>query len=116
MLQHVFLAIRVTECHILEFNIAVQGLPVLPQGMEGITVFCRDSRCIRHIRSLREQPRQPLDVDLNLHKGCIVGDDHLQRFDHVDSIVDKDRQGTDLQKAVAGQMSSLLQHYSERQC
>ena len=68
MLQDIFVAVGVLEGDVLEFDVAVDRLPVLLLRLEVVTVEIDDLLRVVHVRLRLQQLGKPLDVDLGRDK------------------------------------------------
>ena len=113
--EHLFLAVRIAEAHVLKGNIALDRLPVFLFRVKTGAVFFNHFRAILNSGFQFQQVGHPLDIGLNGNK---VGDNlsqPLDRFKDIQRIVDEHRQCTDLQCLGHIEGSALYQHKANRQ-
>ena len=114
VLEHILLAVRIAECHIPEFDVSAQRLPVFPLWREAVSISLYDFRRIRDVRRLREEIGQALYIDLDRNEGRYVLDDELQRLHHAHCIGDKDGKGSDPDDPLSCHDAALPQYYGKR--
>ena len=115
VLQHIVPAVGIAEGHVLELNLSLEGLPVLPLGVEGVSVFFYDLGGIGDLGLLIEQVGDPLDGRLEGNELRQVGRGDLNGFKDAHGIGDKDRQGGDIQRLLRRQVAPPQQHDGHRQ-
>ena len=86
VLQHVVAAVGIAEGHVPELDLAPDGLPVLPLGVEGVAVLFHHLRAVLDLGDLIHQVRDPLDGRLEGDKLRDVGGGHLDGLENAHGI------------------------------
>ena len=86
MLQHVAAAVGIAEGHVPELDLAPDGLPVLPLGVEGVAVLLDDLRGVLNLGGLVHQVHDPLDGGLQGDELGDVGGGHLDGLENAHGI------------------------------
>ena len=115
VLQDHLISVRIHEGHIPELHLSVQGLPVLFFRMEIVAVLFNDFGRVHHVRDLRDQAREALDVDLDRDQGGQGIDDLLDRAQHAHGVGHEDGQGSDPDDALHGQRAAAPQNQGQGQ-
>ena len=86
MLKNVFVAVRIFEGNVAEFDITVQRFPVFLFFLYFIAVCFIDLRSVRHVRFRFKKPCQPFDIDLLADKVRYHIDYPADRLDNAERV------------------------------
>ena len=115
VLQDHLIAVRIHEGDIPELHLSVQGLPVFFFRVKIVAVLLNDFGRVHHVRDLRDEAREALDVDLDRDQGGQGVDDLLDRAQHAHGVGHEDGQGPDPDDALHGQRSAAPQDQGQGQ-
>ena len=110
VLQHVAAAVGIAEGHVPELDLAPDGLPVLPLGVEGVAVLLDDLRGVLNLGSLVHQVHDPLDGGLQGNELGDVGGGHLDGLENAHGIGGEGGKGGQLQQVVGDHIAAPQQH------
>ena len=114
MLQHIFLAVRIPERHILKHHVSLDPFPVLLLWRKSVTIFFRRFLAVLHIRLLFQQIHDPLNISLTGNHFRKQLSKLLNRLKNNHSIGNKHRQGSQLHDLFLHHPAATNQH--NRRC